>query len=133
MALLTSEAKMYAAAAVLVCFLGLSGALALSRRQLKSSRAEASSLKAELATNALNLKATQARLYTVNQAMEAYKASAELERQRAKNASENARKAREEFQALAAKLTLQPPPEDAQGALDWAVAKAREIQTEVKP
>lgn len=133
MALLTSEAKMYAAAAVLVCFLALGGALAISRRQLKNSRAEVSGLKAELATSALNLKASKAQLLTVNQAVEAYKASAELERQRAKNASENARKVREELQALAAKLTLAPPPEEAQGALDWAVAKASEIQTEVKP
>jgi chromosome condensin MukBEF ATPase and DNA-binding subunit MukB len=126
------EIEMYVIAAVAVVLLVLSGALWYSRHQLEGARQEIADLKAEKAQDLLTLKATQARAFTLEQAVNAYRSAGEMEKARAKEAVENARKAREEFQAIVARLTLNPPPSDPAGALEWAFSEAGAIQGAVK-
>lgn len=132
MALLTSEAKLWLHVVVILAVLGLVCAFKHTRTQLEDARATIVQIRAEKVQAVAYRKAAEQKVREIENSVEAYKAQAAVEAQRAKNATTEARKAREQFNVLAAQATLNPPPSDAQGALEWIADQAKKIQEGLK-
>lgn len=128
----TGEAKLWLHVVVILAFLGLVCAFKHTRTQLKDARATIAQIRGEKVQAVAYQKAAEQKVREIENSVEAYKAQAAVEAQRAKSASAGARKVREQFNALVAQSTLTPPSSDAQGALDWTVEQAKKIQEGLK-